>query len=60
MKTLVDSPEAGNPFEKAFAPWPIRFFIIMDGIVQYIANPTNCEYSVEELREKISAVMTGR
>ena len=37
MKTLVDSPEAGNPFEKAFAPWPIRFFIIMDGIVQYIA-----------------------
>ena len=49
MQTLVDSPEAGNPFEKAFAPWPIRFYVIRGGAMTFIAEPTYCEYSLSEL-----------
>lgn len=28
MKVLVDDPEQGNLFEKAYAPWPIRIYVI--------------------------------
>jgi hypothetical protein len=25
---VVDDPELGEPFERAFAPWPVRFFVL--------------------------------
>lgn len=27
-RVLVDDPELGEPFERAFAPWPVRFFVL--------------------------------
>lgn len=50
MKVLVDNPEIGNPFEKAYAPWPIRLFVIENGVIQFISAPTNCVHDVSELR----------
>jgi Iodothyronine deiodinase len=42
---LVDSPEHDDPFGQAYAPWPLRLYIIGgDGTVQWIAQPKNCSY----------------
>ena len=48
MPTLVDDPEAGNPFSEMFKPWPIRFYIVQQGIMKYIAEPSGCEYSLTD------------
>ena len=32
------------------APWPIRLYIIENGIVQYISEPDECTHHVSELR----------
>ena len=50
MKILVDDPEQGNLFEKAYAPWPIHIYVIENGIMQYISAPTDCAHDVSELR----------
>ena len=53
LPTLVDDPEKGNLFSSAFAPWPIRFYVVHKGKMCFIANPVNCEYSIRELRDAI-------
>ena len=50
MKVVVDDPERGNPFEKAYAPWPIRIYVIEDAKIQYISSPSECAHDVGELR----------
>ena len=51
MKVLVDDPQKGNPFEAAYAPWPIRIYIILMGKIEYISAPSNdCTHDVKELR----------
>lgn len=50
MKIFVDDPESGNPFESAYAPWPIRMYVIEDGVLQYISSPRDCTHDVSELR----------
>ena len=50
LKVLVDNPETGNPFESKYAPWPIRIYVIENGVMQFISSPTNCEHDVTELR----------
>ena len=50
MPFLVDP--VADDFERVFAPWPIRFYIIdAEGKLDFIPEPKNCEYSVEELRK---------
>ena len=44
ISMLVDDPELGDPFEKQYAPWPLRLYIIRDGIVEWIAQPKDCSY----------------
>ena len=51
LKIAVDGPEEGNLFEKAYAPWPVRMFVIEDGTMQFISAPTECSHNVGELRE---------
>jgi hypothetical protein len=50
MPLCIDPPELNNPFEKAYAPWPLRMFCIENGKVSWIAQPKNCEYDAGELR----------
>jgi hypothetical protein len=33
LELLVDSPELGDPFELAYAPWPLRLYVIRGGVV---------------------------
>lgn len=39
LQILVDDPEQEDPFEKAYAPWPLRLYLIREGRVQWIAQP---------------------
>ena len=40
LETFVDIPENGDPFEKAYAPWPLRFFVIgSDHRLQFVSEP---------------------
>jgi Iodothyronine deiodinase len=48
---LVDPIEDG--FDKVFAPWPLRFYILDKGKLVYKAQPKDCSYDIAELRNKI-------
>ena len=38
----VDSPELGDPFLRAYAPWPTRFYVVSPGgRMEYIAQPNS-------------------
>ncbi len=50
MQVVVDDPEQGNPFESAYAPWPIRIYVIENRVMQFISAPTDCTHDVNELR----------
>jgi hypothetical protein len=48
-RVLVDPVD--NPFDAAFAPWPLRFYVLAAGRVAFKAQPKDCSYSVAELRD---------
>lgn len=41
---LVDDPELGDPFEKAYAPWPLRLYLVEKGEMRWIAEPRDCSF----------------
>jgi hypothetical protein len=52
VELLVDDPEQGDLFEKQYAPWPLRLYLIDgNGKLEWIAQPKDCSYdmSVQEL-----------
>lgn len=55
----LDIPEMGDPFLKAFAPWPTRFYIMHNGTMQFIANPREDHmYDLTELREVLDKLLS--
>lgn len=53
---LLDPPEF-HVFEDVYAPWPIRFYIIAEGRLQFIANPKNAQFSLKELDTKLHQIL---
>lgn len=54
---LVDPVEAGSPFEANYAPWPFRFYGVLEGpAMGYVAHPHDCSYDVAELRDWLLSV----
>lgn len=43
----------GNSFEREFAAWPLRFYVILNGRITYIADPEDGRFSVSKLRSAI-------
>lgn len=39
IEILLDTMD--NTFDNTFAAWPERYYIIYDGVIQYIASPTS-------------------
>ena len=43
----VDAPEEGEPFDAAFAPWPVRFYVLQQNgatqgaVVRFVSSPHN-------------------
>jgi hypothetical protein len=58
LELLVDNPELGDPFEEAYAPWPLRLYVIRGGVVEWIAQPKNCSFdlAVVELMKLLKLV----
>lgn len=52
---LVDPIE--NPFEALFAPWPLRFYVLRNGVMTYKAQPSDCTYSLAELRAHVLGLL---
>tara|TARA_B100000795_G_scaffold5589_1_gene4087 strand:+ start:640 stop:993 length:354 start_codon:yes stop_codon:yes gene_type:complete len=50
LQVACDIPELDNPFEKYYAPWPLRLYVVQNGTMRFIAQPKNCTYDVTELR----------
>jgi hypothetical protein len=47
VQMLVDDPETGDLFEKEYAPWPLRLYLIdASGCVEWIAQPKDCSYDL--------------
>lgn len=63
MKLLVDNPEPTilstgetfqpNSFEQIFAPWPLRFYVIINSKIAWISEPSGGMFSLTELRAAI-------
>lgn len=53
---LLDPPEC-HLFEDVYAPWPIRFYIIAEGRLQFIANPKKAQFSLKELDTKLHQIL---
>jgi len=56
LQILVDNPEQDDPFEKAYAPWPLRLYMIRDGVVEFVAQPEDCSFdkAVSELMQMLN------
>lgn len=52
---LVDDPDQEEPFEKAYAPWPLRFYLFKGQTLEWIAEPKNASYeeAAQELIRKV-------
>jgi len=48
LTSVCDTME--NDFEKNFAPWPLRFYIIENGKLIFKAQPNNASYDVSTIR----------
>lgn len=47
MPTVLDGEE--NEFDDTYASWPLRFFLIDNGIIEHIAMPTQGAYDMTEI-----------
>lgn len=46
-----------NPFEVVYAPWPIRFYLLSDGILKHIAAPDQCSYDWRDIKRRLMALI---
>ncbi|KAL3903952.1 MAG: hypothetical protein SGARI_005147 [Bacillariaceae sp.] len=57
VEVLVDDPSTNDQFEKEYAPWPLRLYLIDNASqkVEWIAQPNDCSYdlAVQELMGQI-------
>ena len=45
VQFLVDDCDRQDPFEKTYAPWPVRLYLIGDdGVLQWFSSPKDCSH----------------
>lgn len=44
-----------NPFDTVFAAWPLRFYVVRDGILEFKAQPKDATYSFAHLEDHLRA-----
>mmetsp|Transcript_36261 Transcript_36261/g.51308 ORF Transcript_36261/g.51308 Transcript_36261/m.51308 type:complete len:116 (+) Transcript_36261:216-563(+) len=52
---LVDDPDLGEPFERLYAPWPMRMYIVRGRRIEWIAEPEGASYekAAQELLRRL-------
>ena len=58
MQVLVDPVQSGDPFERVYAAWPFRFFVLAKGAdgkirVRMKAQPSRASYNLADVREAL-------
>lgn len=46
---LID--KMNNIFQNTFSSWPTKYYIINDGILEYISHPNKSRFDIEQLKE---------
>lgn len=49
---------AGNAFELIYVPWPIRFYIIHKSRLAHIAKPSQCAFSLNDIRRQLDLLVS--
>jgi len=58
LPLLADPPE-GEPFERSFAPWPIRFYVVgHDGRLAYLPEPIDDSFDLCEVERQVELAIT--
>lgn len=52
--TVVDTMD--NDFHCTYACWPIRFYLINDGVLEHVARPQKSGYDLTEIADWLSDV----
>lgn len=39
----------GEPFDSVYCAWPLRFYVIENGVLTYKAQPKDCSYDISHL-----------
>ena len=50
LNAMLSSMFLSTDLSLRLAPWPIRLYVIENGIMQFISAPTDCAHDVSELR----------
>jgi len=53
MPTVVDTMD--NDFHHTFSCWPIRFYLIKNGVFEYVARPQCSGYNLAEIAEWLNS-----
>jgi hypothetical protein len=48
-----DGETSDGPFDRLYAPWPLRFYVMRGNRLEYISNPSSCSYDLAELRRAV-------
>ena len=59
QKTAAGAGGGDGVFEREYAPWPLRFYGVHGGVMQYIASPQQCSYDLTEVRSWLLGALTG-
>ncbi|CAG8709284.1 2840_t:CDS:2, partial [Funneliformis mosseae] len=60
LEIPVMSDTMDDTFLKLYAPWPFRFFIIVDGILKLVGMPKEARYDTTDLVTCLDALLEGR
>jgi len=52
MPIFVDNP-VGNEFEQYFHPWPLRWYLIEDGICTFVGKTQDALFDIDLLKQKL-------
>ena len=58
IPVLADTMD--DTFLKLYAPWPFRFFVIVDGILKLVGLPKEARYDTTDLIECMDALLIGK
>ncbi len=58
IPVLADTMD--DTFLKLYAPWPFRFFVVVDGILKLVGMPKEAHYDTTDLVECLDALLDGK
>ena len=58
IPVVVDTMD--NTFLRLYAPWPFRFFVVLDGTLKLVGMPKEARYDTTDLVECLDSLLCGK